>query len=163
MQASKDTFYLTLRDRLTQAYPARTVTVNGATRTALVVVENDAPSGNARQQDTFYLEWGEAQAVRPSISGLMAMTCTISYASAGTEQNGGLDRGRALGEMESELLAVFLPSSARKCDYTGANPVDLGSSIFWTAPGFRPAKATANCVAREASLKVYFYPEVTQA
>ncbi|HZD31872.1 MAG TPA: hypothetical protein VE779_09450 [Candidatus Angelobacter sp.] len=163
MQATKDSFYMTLRGRLAQVYPARTITVDGVTRPALVVVENDKPSVSARQHDAFYMDWGEAHAVRPAISGLMAMMCTISYASAGTDQNGGLDRGRALGELESELLGICTPSVARKCDCTGANPVDLGSSIFWTTPGFRAMKADPNCVAREASLKVYFYPEVTQA
>jgi hypothetical protein len=39
----------------------------------------------------------------------------------------------------------------------------LGSSIFWTAPTFRAAENPANCVAREASVTVYFYPEVNQA
>ena len=163
MQATKDSFYLTLRGRLAQAYPARTIAMSGATRPAIVVVENEAPSVTARQHDAFYMEWGEASAVLPAISTLMAMTCAISYASAGTEQNGGLDRGRALAELESELLAICSPRSARKCDYSGLSPVDLGSAIFWTNPGFRATKANPNCVAGEATLKVYFYPEVNQA
>ena len=93
----------------------------------------------------------------------MAMTCLVSYASAGTEQNGGLDRGRVLGGLESELLGLCSPAVTRKNDYTSGNPVDLGSSIFWSEPVFRPAKAETGCVAREASITVYFYPEVTQA
>ncbi len=44
MQATKDSFYLTLRDRLAQADPGRTITVDGITRPAIVVVENDKPS-----------------------------------------------------------------------------------------------------------------------
>ena len=163
MQASKDSFYLTLRDRLAQAYPARTITVNGCTRPAIVVVENDRPSVSARQHDAFYVEWGEARAVRPAVSTLMAVTCTLTYTSAGTDQNGGLDRGRALAELESELLSICSPFVARKCDWTGASPVDLGSTIFWTVPTFRPAQASENCVTHEASLKIYFYPEVNQA
>ena len=163
MQATKDTLYLTLRDRLAQAYPGRTITVDGITRPAIVVVENDKPSVTARQHDAFYLEWGEARAVRPAISTLMAMVCTVSYASAGTEQNGGLDRGRTLGELESEWQGICSPAVAGKNDYSSGNPVDLGSNIFWTQPVFRPAKGAPDCVAREASLTVYFYPEVNQA
>ena len=163
MQAAKDSFYLTLRDRLTAAYPARTFTIGAVTRPAIVVVENEKASATARQNEVFYLEWGEARLVSPAISTLMAMTCTFSYASAGTEQNGGLDRGRVLGELDSELLGICSLTAARKCDNTGATPVDLGSNIFWTAPAIRPQTSAANCVAHEASLTVYFYPEVNQA
>ena len=73
MQATKDSFYVTLRDRLAQANPGRTITVDGITRPAIVVVENDKPSVTAQQHDAYYLEWGAAHAVRPAISTLMAM------------------------------------------------------------------------------------------
>jgi hypothetical protein len=154
---------VTLRDRLTQAYPARTITVDGITRPALVVVENDKPSVTAPQHDAFYIEWGDAHAVRPATSTVTALNCTISYTSSGTEQNGGLDRGRMMGELESELMAICSPASAQKCDYTGSgDPVYLGTDIFWSQPTFRATKAAPGCVAREASLTVYFYPEVSQ-
>ena len=162
MQATKDTFYVALRDRLTQAYPARTITVDGMTRPAIVVVENDQPSVTVRQHDAFYLEWGDAYVVRPAISTLMAMQCRLSYASAGSEPNGGLDRGRNLAELESELLAVCAPSVTRKYDYTSGNLEELGSNVFWNQPAFGVAKAAANCVAGQASMTVYFYPEVNQ-
>jgi hypothetical protein len=151
-----------LRDRLAQAYPARTITVDGITRPALVVVENDKPSVTVRQDDAFYLEWGEARTVRPATSPLMAMTCVLSYASAGSAQNGGLDRGRMMGELESELIDICSPAMTRKFDYTGTNPVDLGSNVFWTQAASRPVKAEPACVAREAGITVYFYPEVSQ-
>jgi hypothetical protein len=163
MQATKDSFYVTLRDRLAQAYPARTITVDGITRPAIVVVENDKPSVTARQHDAFYLEWGDAHVVQPATSILMAVTCTMSYASAGTEQNGGLDRGRMIGELESELLAICSPAVTHKSDYTvSGDPPYLGTEVFWGRPMFRTAKAAAGCVAREASVTVYFYPEVSQ-
>ena len=163
MQATKDTFYLTLRDRLAQADPGRTITVDGITRPAIVVVENDKPTVTARQQNAYYLEWGTAHAVRPAISTLMAMTCTVWYSSAGTEQNGGLDRGRMLGGLEAELLGLCSPAIAQKNDYTSGIPVWVGSNIFWSQPTFAPTKAEPGCVAREASITVYFYPEVNQA
>jgi hypothetical protein len=163
MQATKDSFYVTLRDRLAQAYPERTLTVDGITRPAIVVTENDKPSVTARQHDAFFLEWSEARPVQPAISNLMAIVCSVSYVSAGTEQNGGLDRGRAMAELESELLAICSPRVVRKKDWTGTESTDLGSSIFWTVPTFRAAKNPAKCEAREASVTVYFYPEVNQA
>jgi hypothetical protein len=162
MQATKDSFYLTLRDRLAETDPGRTITVDGITRPAIVVVENDKPSVTARQHDAFYLEWGAARAVRAAISTLMAMTCAVSYSSAGTEANGGLDRGRMLGGLEAELLGLCVPAMTQKNDYTSGNPVYLGSNIFWGQPMFGRAKAEPGCVAREASITVYFYPEVNQ-
>lgn len=83
MQATKDTFYLTLRDRLALADPARTITVDGVTRPAIVVVENDKPSVTARQQDAFYLEWGAARVVRPAISTLMAALFVVTGGTGG--------------------------------------------------------------------------------
>jgi len=163
MQAAKDTFYVTLRDRLAQAYPARTITVAGVTRPALVVVENDQPSITARQKDAFYLEWGDARAVRPAVSKLMAMDCTLTYGSAGTDAIGGLDRGRAVAEMDSELLVICAPFTTEKYDYTGSNRLDLGSTIFWSMPKFQVGQAAPNCIARQASITVYFFPEVNQA
>jgi hypothetical protein len=163
MQATKDSFYVTLRDRLAQAYPARTITVDGIARPAIVVLENDKPRVTARQHDAFYLAWGEARPVQPAISNLMATVCTVSYVSAGTEQNGGLDRGRAVAELESELLAICSPRVVRKSDWTGTESTDLGSNILWTMPTFRAAENLVNCVAREASVTVYFYPEVNQS
>jgi len=163
MQATKDSFYVTLRDRLAQAYPGRTITVDGITRPAMVVVENDKPSVTSRQHDAFYLEWGDAQPVRPATNILMAVNCTISYSSAGTEQNGGLDRGRMAGELESELLGIFSPASTHKFDYTGeGDPSDLGTEIFWSHAAFRVTKAAPGCVAGQAGVTVYFYPEVSQ-
>ncbi len=70
MQAAKDSFYLTLRDRLAASYPDRTITVGAGTRPAIVVVENDKPSVTARQHEAFYVEWGEARPVSPAISTL---------------------------------------------------------------------------------------------
>ena len=163
MQATKDSFYVTMRDRLAQAYPDRTITVSGITRPAIVVVENDKPSVTARQHDAFYSGWPDAWPVQPAISNLMAIVCSVSYASAGSEQNGGLDRGRAAAELESELLAICSPRAVRKSDWTGTDSSDLGSSIFWTVPTFRAAESSASCVAREPSVTVYFYPEVNQA
>ena len=98
MQATKDSFYVTLRERLVQANPGRTITVDGVTRPAIVVAENEKPSAGAQLHDAYYLAWGAAHAVRPAISTLMAMECTVSYSSAGTEQNGGLDRGPGAGK-----------------------------------------------------------------
>jgi len=163
MQATKDSFYVTLRDRLAQANPGRTIQVDGITRPAILVGENDKQSAAAQQQSAYYLEWGAAHVVRPAISTLMAMVCTVSYSSAGTEQNGGLDRGHILGSLESDLLGMCTPAATQKNDYSSGTAVYLGSNIFWSQPTFGPANAETGSVARAATITVYFYPEVNQA
>ena len=41
MQSAKDTFYVTLRDRLAALNPARTVVVRGMVRPGVLVEENE--------------------------------------------------------------------------------------------------------------------------
>ena len=43
MQAAKDTFLMTLAARLAVVNPARTVTMDGASRPAVMAVENETP------------------------------------------------------------------------------------------------------------------------
>src|SRR5690348_793102 len=126
MQATKDSFYIRLRDRLVEVDPELTIVIDGATRPAIVVLENEPPSAQPRQDEAFYLEWGGGRAVHPATSTLMAMDCTISYTCSGQSDCGGVGRGRALGRLDADLLAICTPAQARKNDYTGGSPVDLG-------------------------------------
>jgi hypothetical protein len=162
MQATKDSFYIALRDRLVQRDPTLTITIDGATRPAIVVVENEPPSSLPRQNDAFYLIWGGAQPVRPANSTLMAMDCTITYTSAGQPDTGGVGRGRDLAALDSDLLAICSPAQAYKYDYSGGSAVDLGSYIFWSTPELKTAKTEPIQVGREAHVTVFFYPEVNQ-
>jgi hypothetical protein len=162
MQATKDTFYITLRDRLVQVDPKLTIVVDGATRPAIVVVENEPPSSLQRQNEAFYLEWGSARLLQPATSTLTTMDCTIAYTSVGQSDIGGVDRGRDLAALDADLLAICAPAQAHKNDYTSGSPVDLGSYIFWSAPKLEVTKAEAKQVGRQAQLRVFFYPEVNQ-
>ncbi len=63
MQFAKDSFLLTLQQRLAGLNPARTVTVNGMTVPAVVAVENLPPSAAEPQPNAFYIEWGTADVV----------------------------------------------------------------------------------------------------
>lgn len=161
MQATKDSFYIALRDRLIAVDPSRTVTIDGATRPAIAVVENEPPSSAPLICDAFYLKWGDARPVSMP-TGLMALECTISYCTMGSVQNGNLDRGRDLGSLDSDLLAICSPPQAGKCDYSSDEPAALGSTIFWTQPVLEEAKSKAPYVGREASVTVFFFPEVNQ-
>jgi hypothetical protein len=162
MQATKDTFYITLRDRLVQADPNRKIVIDGATRPAIVVVENEPPSTQPWQNGAFYLEWGSTRPVQPATSTLEAMDCTISYTSAGDPDTGGVGRGRDLGSLDADLLAMCTPAQAHKNDYSSGSAADLGSYIFWSAPELKPAKVELNQVGRQALVTVFFYPEVNQ-
>ncbi len=162
MQATKDSFYVALRDRLVKMDPNLTMVVDGATRPAIVVLENEPPNSLDRQNDAFYLDWGGVRAVQPATSTLSAMDCTITYSSAGQQDTGGVGRGRDLASLDANLLGMCAPPQAQKYDYSSGTPADLGSYIFWSAPDLKTAKVKASQVGREAHVTVFFYPEVNQ-
>ena len=162
MQPAKDSFYVALRDRLVAVDPQRTITIDGATRPAIAVVENEPPAAAPPLCDAFYLNWGSAHMVQPSVGTMMALDCTISYCTAGQEQNGWLDRGRDLASLDNDLLAICSPAHTAKCDYSSGSPVPLGSTIFWTQPVLGEAKTTPPHVGRQNTVTLFFYPEVNQ-
>lgn len=163
MQPTKDSFYVTLRDRLVAVDPSRTVTLDGTTRPAIAVIENEPPSGAPLLCDTFYLYWGNARPTSLLAGSLMQMECTISYCSKGSTQNGNLDRGRDLADLDNDLLAICSPPQTAKCDYSTGTPVPLGSTIFWSQPVLNTAKSVPPYVGRDVMVTVFFYPEVTQS
>jgi hypothetical protein len=174
MQFTKDTFYITLRDRLAVLNPGRTIRLNGVTRPAVVVAENEVVIPVKPQPDAFYIEWGAAQAV-PQQTGrhaIFSLECLISYHTFGTVQS-GVDRGRTLAELDTELICMCQPAVASKLDYTQTPPADLGTSIVWNTPLLGkvlgseaprtealPRGTTGVRLERIASLKVFFFPEV---
>lgn len=163
MQPTKDSFYIALRDRLVAVDPNRTVTLDGATRPAIAVIENEPPTGAPLLCDTLYLYWGNARPAPLASGTLMALDCTISYCSRGTAQNGNLDRGRDLASLDADLLAICSPPQTPKCEYSSGSPLPLGSTIFWTQPVLNTAKSVSPNVGRDVSVVVFFYPEVTQS
>lgn len=140
MQFAKDSFFLALQERLAALNPARTVTLNGSTMPAVVVVENLPPSFAAPQPNTFYIEWGAAD-VRPSggSGALMSLDVTISYYTTGSVRS-MVDRGRLLAQLDSELLSICQPTNTEKRDYTQSPSTDLGTSVFWNQPSFNEGK-----------------------
>jgi hypothetical protein len=187
MQFAKDSFFLALQQRLAGLNPARTVTINGATVPAVLVVENLPPFSAEPLPNTFYMEWGRAAVVdgHGGDSALMSLECVISYYTLGTVQS-MVDRGRVLGQLDGELLGICQPPSTEKIDYTQSPAADLGTKVFWNQPSFEEA-ATAGVeddtvnyqtgraarkmfytqalqdgrAARRAELTVFFFSEVT--
>ena len=105
MQNAKDSFYIALRNRLAQVNPARVVTLRAVERPGIMVEDAEPPEAQIAN-DLFVLRWTETavDAQLPSI--LVQMACEIHYASSGSQPNSGLDRGRALSAMDSELLTI---------------------------------------------------------
>ncbi len=162
MQATKDSFYVALRDRLVAVDPQRTVTIDGATRPAIAVAENEPPNAAPPLCDAFYLHWSGARPVLPAAGTLMEMECTISYRTKGSDENGCLDRGRDLASLDNDVLAICAPPRAEKRDYSGGTTSDLGSTIFWTQPVFSALVNAPPYLGREVSMTLFFYPEVNQ-
>jgi hypothetical protein len=174
MQFTKDTFYITLRDRLATLNPARTITLNGVTRPAVVAAENEVVVPVRPLPNAFYIEWGAAQPVPQQIGdcAIFSLECLISYHTLGTVES-GVDRGRTLAALDTELLSITQPAAAAKRDYTQTMPVDLGTSIVWTVPQLGKVagseaprtealpRGTAGVrLERTASLRVFFFPEL---
>jgi len=186
MQFAKDSFFIALQQRLAGLNPARTVTINGATVPALLVVENLPPASAEPQPNTFYIEWGSAAVVdgHAGDAALMSLECVIRYYTLGTVQS-MVDRGRVLGQLDDELLEICQPPNTEKYDYTQSPSADLGTSVFWNQPSFQEATTTGvedntlayqgrsvrraiytqahqdGRVERRAELTVFFFSEVT--
>ncbi len=174
MQFTKDSFYMAMQQRLAALNPQRTITLSGATRPAVVVAENELVIPIVPLPDAFYIEWGAAQlAARQTGSReLMEMECVISYHTFGTVES-GVDRGRTLGELDTELLSICQPQHTAKQDFTQSPSVSLGTNILWTAPTLGkvagseappneklPQWTEGVRLERVATLKVFFFPEV---
>src|SRR5690349_13560540 len=127
MQATKDSFYVALRDRLVVVNPNRTVTLDGVTRPAIAVVENEPPTGAPPPCNTYYLTWGNVQAAKPGTGSLTALECTIVYRTQGSAEIANLDRGRELAGLDSDLLAICSPPQTAKCDYSSGSAAPLGT------------------------------------
>ena len=131
MQYTKDSFYMTLLERLVALNPNQTVTLNGTTRPAIIVAENELVIPVEPLPNAFYLEWGAAQLVPRQMGSryLMGMECIISYHTFGRVES-GVDRGRTLAGLDMELLSMCQPAWAAKRDYTQVPSVDLGLSLI---------------------------------
>ena len=172
MQFAKDSFYTALRERMMAVNPQRRIVLDGVSRAAIFVSENEATSSRSMQNDSFYVRWGACRAVAKHCSGggqMRALECVITYSTRGTCES-AVDRGRALGGLDNELLSICHPAETRKRDFTQSPSVDLGSNIFWTEPEMSELEqvdesaVTAGSgsarLQRSARLTMFFFPEV---
>jgi len=187
MQFAKDSFFLALQGRLAALNPARTVTVNGTTVPAVIVVENLPPSYAEPQPNAFYIEWGASDVLSGNAGSgaLMSLNVVISYYSFGSVAS-MVDRGRLLAQLDDELLSICQPANTEKRDYTQSPSADLGTRVFWSQPAFTEGKGSGRFwgrvsfperaksgvtedaeskqdqrAERKVRMTIYFYSEVT--
>lgn len=163
MQNAKDTFYVTLRDRLAALHPSRTVQVRGALRPALVVAENELEQTDAALIETFVLTWKVTSLDSTEPMNLCAAVCEIDYATRGTPELSGMDRGRVLDAMDGELRSILQPSSVTKQRFDVSPAVAMATQIFWSAPTFSAAVLTTDRVRRTATVTLFALQEAGEA
>lgn len=160
MQHARDTFYVTLRDRLAALNPERTMVVRGLSRPGVLVADNELFSGQV-MPDAFNLHWTALRVEPSGALPLATMECEIRYATDGSAGVGGMDRGQLLGAMDAELLAALMaaPTHVAKMNYGRTPPVQKGSDVFWGGPKFGPAAANGERLIRTATVEVWCYLE----
>jgi hypothetical protein len=158
MQNAKDTFYTTLRGRLASVNPARTMTLRAVTRPGILVSDAEAPMAQPLL-DVFALNWTGMQADLQLPAILAEMTCEIRYCTAGTQTNAGLDRGRALEEMDYEVLKLLYPYSAQKMNYTQNPATSMETMVFWSEPDFGPITTLRDRLSRTVKVTVFAFQE----
>jgi hypothetical protein len=165
VQGVKDTFYTALRDRVAANNAARTIVVRGVVRPSVLVVENELPGASIDgipQADTFCMRW---TSLRVDVLGLINIGCEIRYATDGSADMAGMDRGRALAAMDGELRAALgaPPQRAEQLQFVEAsgggasNGTDGGTHIFWSEVSFGPAVIRSERMERTATLEVFGY------
>jgi hypothetical protein len=158
MQNAKDSFYMALRERLAALNPERTMVLRGATRPGILVEEAEAPF-TQMPNDVFVLRWLGHGADIDLASALIAEECEIVYSTCGCQSFGGLDRGRALTQMDGEFLSVVQPFSTPKLCYATQPPELLLTQVFWDEPVFSPVVTQRDRLTRSAKVMVYSYQE----
>lgn len=158
MQNAKDSFYMALRTRLVTINPARAILLRGTVRPGILVEDAEAPFAQL-PNDVFVLRWLGLSADMDLSSTMAVEECEILYQTCGTQNFGGLDRGRALSEMDEEVLAMITPFCTPKLNYTSTPPAAMLTQVFWEEPGFTPIVVQRDRLSRSAKVTVYSYQE----
>jgi hypothetical protein len=166
MQSARDTFYITLRNRLAAVNPARTMVLRGVTRPGVLVEENELASAY-QPVDAFCLRWTGLSVDAKGALPLVTMVCEVRYATDGDSGNGGMDRGRLLSAMDGELVAAVsaAPQNVPKVDYaaaagvSGTAPVTMATNVFWSDAVFGATVVNGERLERVATVDVFSYQE----
>jgi hypothetical protein len=158
MQYAKDSFYFALRNRLATINPSRVIQVRSIERPAILVDDAESPASQP-PEDTFLLRWSALTAGGSIALRLDCMSCQILYRTGGTQLKSGLDRGRALTEMDKELQLMLMPSSTTKVNYTTTPATPMSTNVFWSTASFAPVVVAREQLERTASVQVFSFFE----
>jgi hypothetical protein len=158
MENAKDTFYVTLRNRLATLNPNRVIILRGVQRPGILAEEAEAVVPQM-PSDAFVLRWTDLQADLELPSILTRMTCEIHYTTGGTKTNGGLDRGRGMSEMDAELLSILTPYCAQKMSFSQMPATAMETRVFWSVPQFGAVATSRERVTRIAEVTVFAFQE----
>jgi len=162
MKKARDSFYVSLRDRLQALNPARQVLVRGVMRPGVLVEENESFAATM-PDNVFVMRWTKVQADEQHALVLVRQTCEIQYQSGGTATAGGLDRGTLMAAMDGELLSILQPTQAQKMDYSATPPAALGTNVFWITAAFAPMQRERDRLTRKAEIVVMSYEKAGEA
>src|ERR1700749_919950 len=158
MQNAKDSFYIALRTRLAVVNPKRTILLRGSLRPGILVEEAEAPFTQL-PNDVFVVRWLGLGTDLDLSSAMTAQECEVVYQTCGTQAFGGLDRGRALSEMDEEVIAMLQPFCAPKLNYAVQPAAPMLTQVFWDEPVFTPVVALRDRLSRSAKVVIYSYQE----
>jgi hypothetical protein len=158
MQNAKDSFYAALRTRLIAVNPQRTILLRGAVRPGILVEDAEAPFPQL-PDDVFILRWLGLGTDVDLASTMAAEECQIIYQTCGTQSFGGLDRGRALSQMDEELMAMIQPFYTPKLNFTSQPPAAMLTQVFWDEPAFSSISISRDRLSRTANVAVLSYQE----
>jgi hypothetical protein len=158
MQNAKDSFYIALRNRLAAVNPSRVISLRGVQRPGIVVEEAEA-AAMEWMNDVFTLRWTAASVMSELPNLLWSMECEVYYASSGTQANTGLDRGRAIAEMDFELTSMMAPAATPKVDYAVTPAVTMQTQVFWSDPVIGALETLREQLLRVVTVTVYAFEE----
>jgi hypothetical protein len=158
MQNAKDTFYVMLQGRLATLNPSRTMVVRGVVRPATLVEECEISAASI-PTDAFRLHWTGMGVDRTGSLPLIALECALHYATDGSANNGGMDRGRILSAMDAELASALgaEPRAVPKTNY--ATATTLSTNVFWGDPVFGALSTKDGRLERTVTVEVFAYEE----
>jgi hypothetical protein len=167
MQNAKDSFYVALRTRLQAINPQRTILLRSAVRPGILVEEAEAAFAQAASgsgfplvaTDVFVLRWLGLAVDMDQAVPLVAAECEVIYSTLGTQSFGGLDRGRAMTEMDLELMEMLTPFQTAKFNYASTPPQQMLTQVFWDEPVYTPMVVQRERLTRSARVMVYSYQE----
>ncbi|MEZ2347368.1 hypothetical protein [Terriglobus sp. RCC_193] len=162
MQSAKDTFLLTLRDRLAVVNAARTVAIRGALRPAVIADDVELPLAQGEPMDCFVLQWLDEVIDSSEPLRLHALQCEVRYATRGTQEFVGMDRGRVLASLDAELAQMLQPRFAPLQDFSGSAVVMRTTHVWWSEMEPSPVVVDGDVLRRAVKLTVYALEETEQ-